>query len=122
MSYYCSQLICLVLLLIFQCSINDGTEFKAVSDAMKVIGFEPEEIQTVFKILAGILHLVSGRDIMSIDLWATECRKVSKACYCVDFKDNQEDHFERHNEKAAALKEGDIGLCTNAQRFFHNTV
>lgn len=26
---------------------------------MKVIGFKPEEIQTVYKILAAILHLVS---------------------------------------------------------------
>uniref|UniRef100_A0A8D2LF63 Myosin ID n=1 Tax=Varanus komodoensis TaxID=61221 RepID=A0A8D2LF63_VARKO len=30
-----------------------------VADAMKVIGFEPEEIQTAYKILAAILHLVS---------------------------------------------------------------
>lgn len=29
---------------------------------MKVIGFKPEEIQTVYKILATILHLVS-RDV-----------------------------------------------------------
>ena len=27
---------------------------------MKVIGFQPEEIQTVYKILGAILHLVSG--------------------------------------------------------------
>ncbi|NXM60673.1 MYO1D protein, partial [Illadopsis cleaveri] len=40
-----------------KCSINDGAEFKAVSDAMKVIGFKQEEIQTVYKIVAAILHL-----------------------------------------------------------------
>ncbi|NXT02111.1 MYO1D protein, partial [Jacana jacana] len=40
-----------------QCSINDGAEFKAVADAMKVIGFKQEEIQTVYKIVAAILHL-----------------------------------------------------------------
>ncbi|XP_050790863.1 unconventional myosin-Id [Gopherus flavomarginatus] len=40
-----------------KCSINDGAEFKAVADAMKVIGFKPEEVQTVYKILAAILHL-----------------------------------------------------------------
>ncbi|EMP41413.1 Myosin-Id [Chelonia mydas] len=40
-----------------KCSINDGAEFKAVADAMKVIGFKPEEVQTVYKILASILHL-----------------------------------------------------------------
>ncbi|XP_021104543.1 unconventional myosin-Id isoform X4 [Heterocephalus glaber] len=38
-------------------SINDAAEFKVVADAMKVIGFKPEEIQTVYKILAAILHL-----------------------------------------------------------------
>ncbi|KAG8446971.1 hypothetical protein GDO86_014423 [Hymenochirus boettgeri] len=38
-------------------SNNDASEFKEVSEAMKVIGFKPEEIQTVFKILAAILHL-----------------------------------------------------------------
>lgn len=43
-----------------QSSINDAAEFKVVADAMKVIGFKPEEIQTAYKILAAILHLVSG--------------------------------------------------------------
>ncbi|XP_023983391.1 unconventional myosin-Id isoform X2 [Physeter macrocephalus] len=38
-------------------SINDAAEFKVVADAMKVIGFQPEEIQTVYKILGAILHL-----------------------------------------------------------------
>uniref|UniRef100_A0AC11BY26 Myosin ID n=1 Tax=Ovis aries TaxID=9940 RepID=A0AC11BY26_SHEEP len=38
-------------------SINDAAEFKVVADAMKVIGFKPEEIQTAYKILAAILHL-----------------------------------------------------------------
>ncbi|XP_041938437.1 unconventional myosin-Id [Alosa alosa] len=38
-------------------SINDGADFKAVADAMKVIGFTAEEIQTVYKILAAIIHL-----------------------------------------------------------------
>uniref|UniRef100_A0A665W3J0 Myosin ID n=1 Tax=Echeneis naucrates TaxID=173247 RepID=A0A665W3J0_ECHNA len=37
--------------------INDGADFKAVADAMKVIGFTGDEIQTVYKILAAILHL-----------------------------------------------------------------
>ncbi|KGL72330.1 Unconventional myosin-Id, partial [Tinamus guttatus] len=40
-----------------KCSNNDGAEFKAVADAMKVIGFKQEEIQTVYKIVAAILHL-----------------------------------------------------------------
>ncbi|KAK9530033.1 hypothetical protein VZT92_011569 [Zoarces viviparus] len=38
-------------------SINDGADFKAVADAMKVIGFTGDEIQAVYKILATILHL-----------------------------------------------------------------
>lgn len=45
-------------LLSLQSSINDGADFKAVADAMKVIGFTGDEIQTVYKILATILHLV----------------------------------------------------------------
>lgn len=42
-----------------QSSINDGADFKAVADAMKVIGFTGDEVQTVYKILATILHLVT---------------------------------------------------------------
>ncbi|XP_057682241.1 unconventional myosin-Id [Corythoichthys intestinalis] len=38
-------------------SINDSADFRAVSDAMKVIGFTGDEIGTVYKILATILHL-----------------------------------------------------------------
>lgn len=45
-----------------QSSINDGADFKAVADAMKVIGFTGDEIQTVYKILATILHLVTLHD------------------------------------------------------------
>uniref|UniRef100_A0A8C6TTQ7 Unconventional myosin-Id n=1 Tax=Neogobius melanostomus TaxID=47308 RepID=A0A8C6TTQ7_9GOBI len=37
--------------------INDNADFKAVADAMKVIGFTGDEIQTVYKILATILLL-----------------------------------------------------------------
>uniref|UniRef100_A0A8B9KUC4 Myosin ID n=1 Tax=Astyanax mexicanus TaxID=7994 RepID=A0A8B9KUC4_ASTMX len=40
-----------------QSSINDNAEFKAVADAMKVIGFTTEEVHTVYRILATILHL-----------------------------------------------------------------
>uniref|UniRef100_A0A8C9T8N8 Myosin ID n=1 Tax=Scleropages formosus TaxID=113540 RepID=A0A8C9T8N8_SCLFO len=36
-------------------------DFKAVADAMKVIGFTGEEVHTVYKILATILHLVGLR-------------------------------------------------------------
>lgn len=36
---------------------NDSSNFKAVANAMKVIGFSTEEISSVYKILATILHL-----------------------------------------------------------------
>lgn len=57
-------------LFLIQSNINDAAEFKEVSEAMKVIGFKPEELQTVHKILATILHLVSRCETcgMSIDL------------------------------------------------------
>ncbi|NWI67109.1 MYO1D protein, partial [Todus mexicanus] len=77
-----------------KCSINDGAEFKAVADAMKVIGFKQEEIQTVYKIVAAILHLgnlkfsvdgdtpvIENSKVMSIiaDLLSTKSDMVEKA-------------------------------------------
>ncbi|MEE6512006.1 hypothetical protein FKM82_018920 [Ascaphus truei] len=37
--------------------INDKSSYKAVVDSMKVIGFSSEEVDSVYKILAAILHL-----------------------------------------------------------------
>ncbi|XP_053215857.1 unconventional myosin-Id isoform X1 [Podarcis raffonei] len=77
-----------------KCSINDGADFKAVADAMKVIGFEPEEVQTVYKILATILHLgnlkfsvdgdipvIENSKLVSViaDLLSTKADMVEKA-------------------------------------------
>ncbi|KAI6072540.1 Unconventional myosin-Id [Aix galericulata] len=77
-----------------KCSINDGAEFKAVADAMKVIGFKQEEIQTVYKIVAAILHLgnlkfsvdgdtplIENSKVVSIiaDLLSTKSEMVEKA-------------------------------------------
>ncbi|KAL2295156.1 hypothetical protein Nmel_018311 [Mimus melanotis] len=77
-----------------QCSINDGAEFKAVADAMKVIGFKQEEIQTVYKIVAAILHLgnlkfcvdgdtpiIENSKVVSViaDLLSTKAELVEKA-------------------------------------------
>ncbi|XP_043359282.1 unconventional myosin-Id isoform X1 [Dermochelys coriacea] len=59
-----------------KCSINDGAEFKAVADAMKVIGFKPEEVQTVYKILASILHLGNLKFSMDGDTPVIENGKV----------------------------------------------
>lgn len=42
---------------------SDKVNFKAVSDAMDVIGFSPEERDSVYKILASILHLGNVRFI-----------------------------------------------------------
>ncbi|XP_016110438.1 unconventional myosin-Id [Sinocyclocheilus grahami] len=75
-------------------SINDSADFKAVTDAMKVIGFTTEEIQTVYKILATILHLgnlkfgsdgdvtlIENSKLVSIlgDLLSTKDENVEKA-------------------------------------------
>uniref|UniRef100_A0A8C4QPD4 Myosin IG n=1 Tax=Eptatretus burgeri TaxID=7764 RepID=A0A8C4QPD4_EPTBU len=48
--------------------INDAGEFKKVADAMKVIGFTADEVQTAYRIVACILHLVisNTRDVNSI--------------------------------------------------------
>uniref|UniRef100_A0A8C8MMX5 Myosin ID n=1 Tax=Oncorhynchus tshawytscha TaxID=74940 RepID=A0A8C8MMX5_ONCTS len=60
-------------------SINDGADFKAVADAMKVIGFTPDEIQTVYKVLATILHLNSKVVAVIGVLLATKEENVGKA-------------------------------------------
>uniref|UniRef100_A0A8C1KQU9 Unconventional myosin-Id n=1 Tax=Cyprinus carpio TaxID=7962 RepID=A0A8C1KQU9_CYPCA len=69
-------------------------DFKAVTDAMKVIGFTTEEIQTVYKILATILHLgnlkfgsdgdvtlIENSKLVSVlgDLLSTKDENVEKA-------------------------------------------
>ncbi|NXC88753.1 MYO1D protein, partial [Cercotrichas coryphoeus] len=62
-----------------KCSINDGAEFKAVADAMKVIGFKQEEIQTVYKIVAAILHLGNLKFCVDGDTPIIENSKVVSA-------------------------------------------
>ncbi|XP_032285144.1 unconventional myosin-Id [Phoca vitulina] len=57
-------------------SINDAAEFKVVADAMKVIGFKPEETQTVYKILAAILHLGNLKFVVDGDTPLIENGKV----------------------------------------------
>uniref|UniRef100_A0A671NE27 Unconventional myosin-Id n=1 Tax=Sinocyclocheilus anshuiensis TaxID=1608454 RepID=A0A671NE27_9TELE len=79
---------------ILQSSINDSADFKAVTDAMKVIGFTTGEIQTVYKILATILHLgnlkfgsdgdvtlIENSKLVSVlgDLLSTKDENVEKA-------------------------------------------
>ncbi|XP_032890982.1 unconventional myosin-Id [Amblyraja radiata] len=57
-------------------AINDAADFKAVADAMKVIGFTAEEIQTVYKILATILHLGNLKFTMDGDATLIESSKL----------------------------------------------
>lgn len=63
-----------------QSSINDGADFKAVADAMKVIGFTGDEIQTVYKILATILHLVVTDKTKSLFTSGASCVPDVSAC------------------------------------------
>ncbi|KAJ3607761.1 hypothetical protein NHX12_024812 [Muraenolepis orangiensis] len=56
--------------------INDGADFKAVADAMKVIGFTADEILTAYKILGTILHLGNLRFGVDGDVILIENPKV----------------------------------------------
>nr|XP_048693271.1 unconventional myosin-Ig isoform X4 [Caretta caretta] len=55
---------------------SDQSNFKAVADAMKVIGFSPEEIDSVYKILATILHLGNVSFIAEGDAVEIENREL----------------------------------------------
>ncbi|KAL8164684.1 UNVERIFIED_CONTAM: Unconventional myosin-Ig [Gekko kuhli] len=54
------------------CLGGDRANHKAVRDAMKVIGFSPEEMDSVYKILAAILHLGNVRFVATEDAMKTE--------------------------------------------------
>uniref|UniRef100_A0A8C7WH24 Myosin 1D n=1 Tax=Oncorhynchus mykiss TaxID=8022 RepID=A0A8C7WH24_ONCMY len=86
--------ISLLSLSLSQSSIDDGGDFKAVADAMKVIGFTADELQTVYKVLATILHLgnltfgvdgdttlIENSKVVAVigDLLATKEENVEKA-------------------------------------------
>uniref|UniRef100_A0A6I8NN19 Unconventional myosin-Id n=1 Tax=Ornithorhynchus anatinus TaxID=9258 RepID=A0A6I8NN19_ORNAN len=60
-------------------SINDGAEFRAVAEAMKVIGFKPEEIRTTYKILSAILHLGNLKFVLDGDTPLIEDARVVSA-------------------------------------------
>lgn len=42
-------------------SRNDGRDFDQVRSSMRYVGYTQEEVETVWKLLAAILHLVSGK-------------------------------------------------------------
>lgn len=53
---------------------------------MKVIGFKPEEIQTVYKILAAILHLVSRGYLTEYIFFVGKQNAPSKDFGCITVK------------------------------------
>lgn len=46
---------------------SDKSDYKTVNSAMSMLGFSPNETQTVWSIIAGILHLVIDVAINRID-------------------------------------------------------
>ena len=42
-----------------QMSSNDKSDYKAVMSAMSTLGFKPAETQTIWSVIAGVLHLVN---------------------------------------------------------------
>ncbi|XP_029428879.1 unconventional myosin-Id isoform X1 [Rhinatrema bivittatum] len=98
-------------------SSSDGTDFKAVADAMKVIGFKPEEVQTVYKILAAILHLgnlkfvvdgdtplIENSKVVSViaDLLSTKAEVVEKALLFRTVATGRDVIDKQHTEQEAA--------------------
>uniref|UniRef100_A0A8C3B3F4 Unconventional myosin-Id n=1 Tax=Cyclopterus lumpus TaxID=8103 RepID=A0A8C3B3F4_CYCLU len=74
-------------------SINDGADFKAVADAMKVIGFTGDEIQTVYKILAAILHL--GNLAFGVDGDVTLIQSTELVSVIRELLSAKEEHVEK---------------------------
>ncbi|XP_015818138.3 unconventional myosin-Id [Nothobranchius furzeri] len=74
-------------------SINDNADFKAVADAMKVIGFTGDEIQTVYKILATILHL--GNLTFGVDGDVTLIENTKQVSVIRDLLSTKEENVEK---------------------------
>uniref|UniRef100_A0AAQ5WVX6 Unconventional myosin-Id n=1 Tax=Amphiprion ocellaris TaxID=80972 RepID=A0AAQ5WVX6_AMPOC len=74
-------------------SINDNADFKAVADAMKVIGFTADEIQTVYKILATILHL--GNLTFGVDGDVTLIENTKLVSVIKDLLSTKEENVEK---------------------------
>uniref|UniRef100_A0A3Q1BLJ0 Myosin ID n=1 Tax=Amphiprion ocellaris TaxID=80972 RepID=A0A3Q1BLJ0_AMPOC len=81
------------LLSLLQSSINDNADFKAVADAMKVIGFTADEIQTVYKILATILHL--GNLTFGVDGDVTLIENTKLVSVIKDLLSTKEENVEK---------------------------
>ncbi|XP_051968101.1 unconventional myosin-Id-like isoform X2 [Xyrauchen texanus] len=98
-------------------SINDSADFKTVTDAMKVIGFTAEEVQTVYKILATILHLgnlkfgsdgdvtlIENSKLVSVlgDLLSTKEENVEKALLYRTVATGRDVIDKQHTDKEAS--------------------
>uniref|UniRef100_A0A8C3B4X4 Unconventional myosin-Id n=1 Tax=Cyclopterus lumpus TaxID=8103 RepID=A0A8C3B4X4_CYCLU len=90
-SYY--QCVCVCVCVCVCSSINDGADFKAVADAMKVIGFTGDEIQTVYKILAAILHL--GNLAFGVDGDVTLIQSTELVSVIRELLSAKEEHVEK---------------------------
>uniref|UniRef100_A0A8D2LFU9 Myosin ID n=1 Tax=Varanus komodoensis TaxID=61221 RepID=A0A8D2LFU9_VARKO len=116
----------------YQCSINDSADFKAVADAMKVIGFEPEEIQTAYKILAAILHLgnlkfsldgetpvIENSKLVSViaDLLSTKADMVEKALLFRTVATGRDVIDKQHTEQEATYGRNAFAKATYERLF-----
>uniref|UniRef100_A0A8D2LG55 Myosin ID n=1 Tax=Varanus komodoensis TaxID=61221 RepID=A0A8D2LG55_VARKO len=114
------------------CSINDSADFKAVADAMKVIGFEPEEIQTAYKILAAILHLgnlkfsldgetpvIENSKLVSViaDLLSTKADMVEKALLFRTVATGRDVIDKQHTEQEATYGRNAFAKATYERLF-----
>uniref|UniRef100_A0A8C6NUR2 Myosin ID n=1 Tax=Nothobranchius furzeri TaxID=105023 RepID=A0A8C6NUR2_NOTFU len=77
----------------FHSSICLVVDFKAVADAMKVIGFTGDEIQTVYKILATILHL--GNLTFGVDGDVTLIENTKQVSVIRDLLSTKEENVEK---------------------------
>uniref|UniRef100_A0A8D2LEW6 Myosin ID n=1 Tax=Varanus komodoensis TaxID=61221 RepID=A0A8D2LEW6_VARKO len=115
-----------------ECSINDSADFKAVADAMKVIGFEPEEIQTAYKILAAILHLgnlkfsldgetpvIENSKLVSViaDLLSTKADMVEKALLFRTVATGRDVIDKQHTEQEATYGRNAFAKATYERLF-----
>uniref|UniRef100_A0A8D2LFE7 Myosin ID n=1 Tax=Varanus komodoensis TaxID=61221 RepID=A0A8D2LFE7_VARKO len=99
-------------------------DFKAVADAMKVIGFEPEEIQTAYKILAAILHLVSEFTLNAVqhlsviaDLLSTKADMVEKALLFRTVATGRDVIDKQHTEQEATYGRNAFAKATYERLF-----
>uniref|UniRef100_A0A8D2LFS2 Myosin ID n=1 Tax=Varanus komodoensis TaxID=61221 RepID=A0A8D2LFS2_VARKO len=107
------------------CYLHSVADFKAVADAMKVIGFEPEEIQTAYKILAAILHLVSEFTLNAVhklvsviaDLLSTKADMVEKALLFRTVATGRDVIDKQHTEQEATYGRNAFAKATYERLF-----